>query len=493
MVNPAALDDSNTPPHALAATEGRVVLDFENSSVNPSTNLRKIRGFWYFVDGVFPLVHGCGPMGFCQMRYECESSASVVSGPVLFSEEKRGPLTIDVINDDTQRKKNEAANSAVREAAFNEMFLRVPVVHERFDSYGLLFRGWPVCSSNMLSGYCNPIHQVLYTIEFQKQGLPHCHTLLWVDNKDKIQHAPDIDRYISAELPDPITDPEGYRVISEMMVHGPCGPADPNASCMKENVCSKKFPKKFNRETFFDKDGHVHYRRRDIEVEVTRKGIDLDNCYTVSYNRQLCLTFHAHINVEYCGWSMLIKYLFKYISKGTEKIVTQITKPVGESDENVGPSEIHVDEIQNFVDGRFICPHEACWRILRFKIHNRHPTVQILSVHLENKQIITFRYRQPLQFIANNDGKKMTTLTEWLEFNKFNECGRHLTYIDFPKEFLWYKDSELAATSKERSRVYWSIGVCPSKFRVYHWKRISDKRTKNKAKTTKPSTRTERA
>ncbi|GJZ40848.1 DNA helicase [Tanacetum coccineum] len=61
-------------------------------------------------------------------------------------------------------------------------------------------------------------------------------------------------------------------------------------------------------------------------------------------------------------WSMLIKYLFKYISKGTDKIVAQITKLVGESDENVGRPEIHVDEIQNFVDGRFICPHEAWYK-----------------------------------------------------------------------------------------------------------------------------------
>ncbi|GJS34594.1 DNA helicase [Tanacetum coccineum] len=153
------------------------------------------------------------------------------------------------------------------------------------------------------------VQEVLYTIEFQKRGLPHCHTLLWVDDKDKIQHAADIDHYISAELPDPSTDPEGYRIISEMMVHGPCGPADPTATCMKENVCSKKFPKKFNNETFFDKDGYVHYRRRNTGVEVTRR-------------------------------------------------VAQITRPVGESSEPPDRSAIHVDEIQNFVDGRFICPYE---------------------------------------------------------------------------------------------------------------------------------------
>ncbi|GKA61503.1 DNA helicase [Tanacetum coccineum] len=223
----------------------------------------------------------------------------------------------------------------------------------------------------------------------------------------KIQDAKDVDRYISAELPDPKTDPEGYRVVSEMMVHGPCGPADPTASCMKENLCSKKFPKKLNNETYFDNNDYVYYRRRDTGVEVTRRGMDLDNSHVVPYNRQLCLAFHAHINVEYYGWSMLIKYLFKYISKGTDKTVAQIIRPVGLSEEHLERREEHIDEIQNFVDGRFICPHEACWRILKFEIHSRYPAVQILYVHLENKQLVTFRDRQPLEFIANNDGKKI--------------------------------------------------------------------------------------
>ncbi|GJU75431.1 DNA helicase [Tanacetum coccineum] len=219
----------------------------------------------------------------------------------------------------------------------------------------------------------------LYTIEFQKRVLPHCHTLLWV--KHKIQHAKEVDQYISAELPDPETDPEGYRVVSEMMVHGPCGEINSDTVCMKEGTCSKKFPKKYNNETFFDKDGHVHYRRRETEVYTTRRGVDLDNSYIVPYNRELCLTFHAHINVEYCGWSMLIKYLFKYISKGTDRIYAKVTKPVGDLPVNNETTQVKVDEIQNFIDGRYICPHEACWRIYKFEIHHRHPAVQILSVH----------------------------------------------------------------------------------------------------------------
>ncbi|GKF07124.1 DNA helicase [Tanacetum coccineum] len=81
---------------------------------------------------------------------------------------------------------------------------------------------------------------VLYTIEFQKRGLPHCHTLLWVDAKDKIQNASETDRHISAELPDPNTDPQGYRVVSEMMVHGLCGPFDFDAMDMFTTVGGKR-------------------------------------------------------------------------------------------------------------------------------------------------------------------------------------------------------------------------------------------------------------
>nr|GEV40185.1 DNA helicase [Tanacetum cinerariifolium] len=82
----------------------------------------------------------------------------------------------------------------------------------------------------------------LYTIEFQKHGLPHCHTLLWV--KQKIEDAQEVDEYISAKLPNPEEDLEGYKVVSEMMVHGPCGLINEDApsglctSCFRRIVLS---------------------------------------------------------------------------------------------------------------------------------------------------------------------------------------------------------------------------------------------------------------
>nr|GEV05639.1 DNA helicase [Tanacetum cinerariifolium] len=253
------------------------------------------------------------------------------------------------------------------------------------------------------------------------------------------------------ELPDPTTDPQGYRVVSEMMVHGPCGLLHSDADCMKEGKCGKNFPKKFIAHTFFDADRYVHYRRKETHTCASRRGVDLDNGYIMPYNRQLCLAFHAHINVEYCGWSMLIKYLFKYISKGTDKIAAKIVRQVGDPPADSNNGSIQIDEIQNYTNGSFVFPHEACWRILKYDIHGRQPAVQILYVHLEGMQPVTFRDHQPLTLIVNNEGKMKTTLTEWLEYNKRNGYALHLTYIYFTKEFVWYSDTKSCRRRQRRN------------------------------------------
>nr|GEV63719.1 DNA helicase [Tanacetum cinerariifolium] len=91
----------------------------------------------------------------------------------------------------------------------------------------------PLVFHHIHAMYTGQKSKVLYTIEFQKRGLRHCHTLLWVNSKSKIKEAQDVDRFISAELPDPEVDPEGYKVVSELMTHGPCGAANTSAPCIK--------------------------------------------------------------------------------------------------------------------------------------------------------------------------------------------------------------------------------------------------------------------
>ena len=115
-------------------------------------------------------------------------------------------------------------------------------------------------TSLFLNAYlCRPI----YTIEFQKRGLPHCHTLLWVTKPYKITSPKQVDNVISAEIPDAKHYPNLYKIVTELMMHGPCGHAKRNAPCMANATCSKHFPKQYEHVTRFDKNGYVHYRRRD--------------------------------------------------------------------------------------------------------------------------------------------------------------------------------------------------------------------------------------
>ncbi|KAK9055983.1 hypothetical protein SSX86_027070 [Deinandra increscens subsp. villosa] len=282
----------------------------------------------------------------------------------------------------------------------------------------------------------------LYTIEFQKRGLPHCHTLLWVTDPFRITTPEQVDQHICAEIPDEATDPVLYAIITETMIHGPCGGANVSAPCMYNGSCSKNYPMKHEPVTRFDQKGRVYYKRQADGPTVCKNKFLVDNRYVVPYNKKLCRRFHAHINVEYCGWSMLIKYLFKYISKGTDRIKYSVSAATGDSREASHEEAPIIDEVKNFVDGRFICSHEAAWRILNFHIHCRHPAVQALAVHLEGKQNVTFHDDNLLEQVIDNHFSSKTTLTEWLRSNRMDPAGRHLRYIDYLSEYKWVSDGK---------------------------------------------------
>ncbi|CAA7060907.1 unnamed protein product [Microthlaspi erraticum] len=94
---------------------------------------------------------------------------------------------------------------------------------------------------------------VVYTIEFQKRGLPHAHILLWFRGFTQEATPSIIDHYISAEIPDRETDREGFDLVQRHMIHGPCGDSRKSSPCMEKGKCTKNFPKPFAQETSIDK------------------------------------------------------------------------------------------------------------------------------------------------------------------------------------------------------------------------------------------------
>ncbi|KAH0644169.1 hypothetical protein KY284_032053 [Solanum tuberosum] len=210
----------------------------------------------------------------------------------------------------------------------------------------------------------------LYTIEFQKRGLPHAHILLFLHPTLKSPSIDHINTMITAEIPDMEVDPDGYNAVKNYMMHGPCGDLNPGCLCMKQGKCSKHFSKKFNNQTTFDADGFLIYRRRNT-----------DNRYVVPYNRNLIVKFDAHINVELCNYSRSVKYLFKYVNKGSDRATIGI---------ECSDTTTERDEIKRYLDCRYISATEACWRIFKFDIHHRESAVERLPFHLQGENTIVF-------------------------------------------------------------------------------------------------------
>jgi nitrogen regulatory protein PII len=154
----------------------------------------------------------------------------------------------------------------------------------------------------------------VYTIEFQKRGLPHAHILIVVKDEDKYKTSNAIDRMVSAEIPDIHTEPRLFEIVSRCMMHGPCGTDNPHAPCMEDHICKKNFPKKFQDATLANVDGYPLYRRRQGQTTFVR-GVEMDNRYVVPYNKYLLLKYNCHINVEVSTSQKAVKYIYKYIYK----------------------------------------------------------------------------------------------------------------------------------------------------------------------------------
>jgi len=262
----------------------------------------------------------------------------------------------------------------------------------------------------------------MYTVEWQKRGLPHAHFLIWLCVKI---HPNEIDAIVSAELPDPDEDAELFRIIKRHMVHGPCGARNFNSPCMKDGRCSKRYPKPFLSETQTGEDGYPSYRRRSPQnggMETTVGRHDIDNRWIVPYCPWLSRAFDAHINVEFCNSVKSIKYVCKYINKGSDAAMFTIQGRQSR------------DEVAQYQLGRYVSTNEAFWRIFGFPIHDRFPPVQTLAVHLLNGQRVYFT---PQTAASRASTPKETTLTGFFRLCRRDPFARSLLYHQIPSYYRW--------------------------------------------------------
>ncbi|XP_067131955.1 uncharacterized protein [Centruroides vittatus] len=311
----------------------------------------------------------------------------------------------------------------------NEHLLSGQKSHDRYDIISRVFRLKVKKVMDLLikGKIFGEVRCYMYSTEWQKRGLPHIHILLWLQHRI----TPDqIDNIICAEIPNPDRDPELYEIVKSNMIHGPCGSLNRNSPCMKDNSCSKRYPKALIKETQTGDDGYPQYRRRSLDdggFSVNIKGVAIDNRWVIPYNPVLLRTCNAHVNVEYCHSVKSIKYVCKYVNKGSDQATFTL--------ENGKDGK---DEVTTYASGRYISSAEAVWRILEFPIHERFPPVVHLAVHFLNGQRIYFNEQNLCDKLSS---PPTTTLLSFFDLCNVDDFAKTLLYSEVPVYYVWNKRS----------------------------------------------------
>ncbi|KAG2837052.1 hypothetical protein PC112_g5073 [Phytophthora cactorum] len=258
------------------------------------------------------------------------------------------------------------------------------------------------------------VHAQIYVVEFQARGLPHVHILVILTEEDKPRTRQISDKVVSAELPDKEKNPQLYETVITCMIHGPRGAAYPSALCLKDGKCTKAFPKPLSEVTKGSAAGYPVYRRRR-------------GAAGVKYN--------CHINVEVYTAITGVKYIYKYVYKGSGKAVITVEAVCGEGDQ----TQIEPNEILRFLNPRYISPVEACMRLLDYSVQGKPHVITQLTIHLENEQMVTFRSSDDLAVVVTRG--KHTMLTRFFELCASeapeNQVAKSTLYQDIPKLFRW--------------------------------------------------------
>jgi hypothetical protein len=113
--------------------------------------------------------------------------------------------------------------------------------------------------------------------------------------------------------------------------------------------------------------------------------------------------FNAHINVEVSANIRSVKYLFKYIYKGLNRVAMLITAPT--------------NKIKQYIDPRYFSIVKRVDSLLLFKKHTEWSPITQLVVHLPRQHNVIFNENEDLAVVAEHAAHQRTTLTAYFAYN----------------------------------------------------------------------------
>lgn len=194
------------------------------------------------------------------------------------------------------------------------------------------------------------------------------------------------------------------------------------------------------------------------------RGASLDNRYVGPYNPYLLAKFNCHINVEVCTSVKSVKYIYKYVYKGYDSATVRLAS---EGNVVTGNVQVQVDEITNFLNGRYVGSTEAVWRIYEFPMHFQSHTIYRLNIHLPHGQSVIFREGHLQQAV---DNLKLTKLLAFFNLNAVDCTAHQFKYFEIPLHFTWHDKlrmwkKRLRGGDKIISRLY---SVSPKNVELFH-------------------------
>ncbi len=167
---------------------------------------------------------------------------------------------------------------------------------------------------------------------------------------------------------------------------------------------TKDYPKVLQEKTSFYDDYPLYRRQAEAALgapitKTIRGGIkvSVNNEWVVPYNQYILLWYDAHINLDIVCAVTSVKYLYKYLEKGPDPCLVGLDVPDEETQE-----VLHHDEVMQGDElGQYLTASEGYWCIYNIPIQRKQPPVEMLAIHLEDKQVITFNYQGTAQNLVD--------------------------------------------------------------------------------------------
>ncbi len=106
------------------------------------------------------------------------------------------------------------------------------------------------------------------------------------------------------------------------------------------------------------------------------------------------------MNVEVSAGIHNVKYLFKYVYKGSDHVALVITGPT--------------NEIQQYIDARYLSVAKGVNSLLSFKKHTKWSLVTRLLVHFLGQHNVIFNKNEDLAIVVECAAHQKTTLNRQL-------------------------------------------------------------------------------